>query len=64
MAKPYCCPVCGGRGWVSDGFYENFPLSTSINFGAKEPCRSCNGSGIIWDLNFNPPYNPPDDTWT
>lgn len=45
--KPYCCPVCGGKGIVPSGFYS-FPG----NFGGvtntcAETCRACNGKGII-----------------
>jgi hypothetical protein len=43
--KPFCCPVCQGRGTVPGGFYSCFGGSTSIT---AEPCRPCSGTGIVW----------------
>ncbi len=43
----HCCPVCGGNGLVSGGFYNQvsgFGMSTTIS----EQCRSCQGTGIVW----------------
>jgi len=45
---PFGCPVCQGRGFVQGGFY-----STTIGVWASgdlstEPCRSCNGTGVLW----------------
>lgn len=45
--KPYKCPVCEGRGIVPGGFYASIgPYSTSTS--VTEPCRACEGTGIIW----------------
>lgn len=38
-----CCPVCGGNGIVSNGFYNTWVTSTT----APEQCRSCNGKGYV-----------------
>lgn len=38
-----CCPVCGGNGMVSNGFYNTWVTSTT----APEQCRSCNGKGYV-----------------
>jgi hypothetical protein len=45
---PHKCPVCGGNGLVSNGFYLQTSgswLTTSIT---PEQCRSCGGTGIVW----------------
>lgn len=42
-----CCPVCGGNGLVSKGFYTTTTgvwTTTSIEF---EPCQSCKGKGYV-----------------
>jgi DnaJ-class molecular chaperone len=46
--KPYLCPVCGGRGFVSVGFYQSVmsPCYWTSSIGT-EPCRSCGGTGVI-----------------
>ncbi len=44
--QPYCCPVCQGRGLVSLGWYLGG--SGLTNGVITEPCRSCDGSGVIW----------------
>jgi len=41
--KPHICPVCYGRGIVPAGFYE-----TTFTEAQEEPCRSCQGTGIVW----------------
>ena len=41
--RPYVCPVCLGHGTVNRGFYEGYSTSTGYL-----PCRSCDGSGIVW----------------
>jgi len=43
--RPYVCPVCGGRGTVPFGFYTT-PLCATET--ATEPCRTCDGDGIVW----------------
>ena len=51
--EPFCCPVCGGRGIVSYGFYtppEKYYDNTTIevhNHLEVVPCRACNGTGIV-----------------
>ena len=44
--KPYCCPVCEGRGFVPCGFYVG--LRTGGTDTVPAPCRSCTGTGVIW----------------
>lgn len=47
----YKCPVCGGRGFVTCGFYssQTYDGSSVTNSNSTEVCRSCNGRGIIFD---------------
>ena len=40
--KPYCCPVCGGKGLVINGF------NNQESGGWTTTCRSCEGSGVVW----------------
>ncbi len=47
VKSPHVCPVCGGRGLVNSGFYSGQQYSNSHNT-AQEPCKSCNGTGIIY----------------
>ena len=50
--EPYCCPVCHGRGFVPNGFY-NFTGDTIITISAlPEQCRTCNGMGMIWNDRY------------
>ena len=44
---PYTCPVCGGRGTVQHGFYDQAASATSTE---REICCSCQATGIIWSL--------------
>ena len=64
MSKtPHKCPVCSGRGQVPSGFYDQIGLASSIDT-STETCRSCGGSGIVWDtltVKSNPPGGEP---WT
>jgi hypothetical protein len=39
-SRPHTCPVCGGKGTVPAGFYEN-------TIGSED-CRTCGGKGVIW----------------
>lgn len=50
------CPVCKGRGWMPQHFYEPLnPYVTGPQDG-KLPCRACGGRGVIVDQpNPNPP---------
>lgn len=44
--SPHVCPVCGGKGTVPPGFYdENGGYSTAIK--TRETCRACGGRGIV-----------------
>lgn len=46
--QPYKCPVCDGRGFVPNGFYNTFSQGyISVNT-SPETCRTCNGSGVVW----------------
>jgi hypothetical protein len=54
---PHICPVCFGTGQVDAGFYA----STSGQFfstGGTEPCRSCKGSGVVWEVPRWPSSGP------
>jgi len=44
---PYRCPVCEGKGIVSQGFYSLKEVFSSHNT-AEETCRSCEGKGYVW----------------
>ena len=45
MKKPFRCPVCEGRGSVDSNFY----LQSAYGSGLETtPCRSCDGTGIVW----------------
>ncbi len=47
--KPYKCPVCEGKGMVPGGFYDILPNNTTLSYPAPVSCRSCGGTGVIWD---------------
>lgn len=47
MAKPYCCPVCEGKGVLPCGFYNPNMMGITYNTN-PEICKSCNGTGVIW----------------
>ena len=52
----YVCPVCAGRGFVDAGFYYGaqgyYPANTTV---ATATCRSCNGTGIVYDrIEYKP----------
>lgn len=51
--KPYVCPVCSGRGFMSKTFYNSyFTQSTAIESN-HATCKSCNGLGYILTNNCN-----------
>ncbi len=47
------CPICGGCGLVAGGFFDSpgsideYGNRTWVSDHAAEPCRTCNGKGII-----------------
>lgn len=43
----YKCPVCGGRGFVQNGFYSSTGDTWVTSTTAPEQCRSCCGKGYI-----------------
>lgn len=42
-----CCPVCGGNGIVSNGFYNHTGNTWVASTTTPEQCRSCNGKGYV-----------------
>jgi len=41
---PHTCPVCGGRGSVSED-----PFGSGVTSACgRVTCRACQGSGIVW----------------
>jgi len=50
MKTPYRCPVCNGQGLVQNGFYMAIGVDSYNSTNAMpETCRSCNGTGVVWD---------------
>ena len=62
----YKCPVCEGRGFVYNGFYQTLQDYYTSSSTATETCRTCGGKGIVWDAEMfqgnvsNRQYNGPD----
>lgn len=48
---PHTCPVCQGRQRVPASLY-GLPMSTAVP--SDVPCRSCGGTGVLWE-----PVNQP-----
>lgn len=51
VMTPHKCPVCEGRGTVSQHFYSGYynPTSgTSSLMPPRESCRACGGVGVLW----------------
>ena len=47
--QPFACPVCHGKGKVPAGFYWAIGVdSWTVSDTTPEPCRSCNGIGMVW----------------
>lgn len=42
-----CCPICGGNGIVSNGFYNHTGNTWVTSTTTPEQCRSCNGKGYV-----------------
>ncbi len=52
-SKPHCCPICSGTGTVPNGFYRQVSGQWSSSSDATpEQCRSCRGTGIVWEQKF------------
>ena len=48
---PFRCPICNGIGLVDEGFYtQNMDGIWTTSRCGKEPCKSCNGTGIVWQV--------------
>ena len=47
------CPVCGGNGQVMAGFYNQVGGTWTGSNTALEQCRSCAGSGVVWEQGIN-----------
>lgn len=48
LLPPHCCPICGGNGLVSGAFYTSLLGSVGTGDRITEECRSCKGTGIVW----------------
>lgn len=46
-SRVHCCPVCGGNGIVSNGFYNHTGNTWISSTTAPEQCRSCSGKGYV-----------------
>lgn len=46
--KPHRCPICHGNGFVPNGFYNTTNNTYTTKSTLPEPCRSCDGAGVIW----------------
>jgi len=51
ITAPYRCPICYGTGKVPQGFYLSDGRSWISSSMEKETCRSCGGSGIVWEAS-------------
>lgn len=61
MKMPFKCPICDGVGQVPGGYYTRVGVNTWSSTTVSEPCRSCNGSGIVLveqDVQETHPINP------
>lgn len=61
------CPICEGRGNVPQGFYARQPSLPTTAPPLLEPCRSCDGKGVLQEAHALPtlgrdpmlvPYGP------
>lgn len=55
---PHRCPVCYGKGVVPNGFYFSVSEQYNTSDAAPQPCRSCDGGGIVWEPSPTPPSSP------
>ena len=51
QAIPHMCPVCKGKGTVPVDFYNHADTGTN-NSTAPEKCKTCLGTGIVWDYCY------------
>lgn len=51
ISRPFVCPICGGNGLVTNGFYNQTSGYWSTTCIIPETCRTCNGTGIVWSNN-------------
>lgn len=57
--KPHICPVCNGSQVVPNGFYMQTSGMWSGSDATPEMCRSCDGTGILWEPEHNTEYHTP-----
>jgi len=48
MTQVSTCPVCTGKGIVSNGFYSSPNRTWASTSDIPEKCRSCEGQGVIY----------------
>ena len=48
MTTQQKCPICNGNGIVPGGFYTSCRGSMSISTVCTEPCRNCEGMGVVY----------------
>ena len=53
--KAHSCPICGGNGLVMAGFYNQCGGSWTGSNTGFEMCRSCKGTGVVWEPEGLPP---------
>mgnify|MGYP001586541947 CR=1 FL=1 len=46
---PHRCPICNGNGLVDNGFYQQTTGHWETSSTTPEQCRSCFGTGIVWE---------------
>jgi len=46
------CPVCTGKGIVSNGFYRSTNQQWNTTSASPQQCRSCLGYGIVWNITL------------
>lgn len=56
MSTPHRCPVCQGAGKVESTLYQQGDLTTSSAFIGMVDCRSCYGTGVLWESELTSSY--------